>query len=205
MWVSSASDDREQWVATAWCWTAVQRLDCRPVPGLAKVVLDQLSVAGVVESLPDRDRLRWEASVGKRHYQRGIGSEHTADFAQDVDWRGEVLNGDADRGTIELGRSELQAWFVIEVVHDMGVQPWVGSELVSIQTQADYSGVGDLWRQVAHPAAHEVQEGSPGWKELAVQLRDGRDGRVVDVRDESRLGIEEPVRALVVPAERFNG
>ena len=42
----------------------------------------------------------------------------------------------------------------------------------------------------------------PGGKVLAVELGDGGDGRVVDVRDEARRLVEQVVRRLVEPREQ---
>ena len=68
---------------------------------------------------------------------------------------------------------------------------------------ADHLGVTDLRRQMADPAAHEVEDGSARRKMLAVEPSDGGDGRIVDVGDEARRRVEQLVRRLVDAAEQL--
>src|SRR5262245_39202276 len=78
-----------------------------------------------------------------------------------------------------------------------GVQAPVVGEFLGVHTAADDMRLRNLVGQVAHPAAHEVENGPAGGGVLAVELCDGGDRGVVDVRHETRDVVEQRVRRLV--------
>ena len=65
---------------------------------------------------------------------------------------------------------------------------------------ADDAPVRDLGRQVADPAAHQVEDGTTGRKKFAVELSDG-----VDVGDQPGNGVKGFVGRLVGAAKSVGG
>src|SRR5262249_5186758 len=71
----------------------------------------------------------------------------------------------------------------------------------AIHPEQNHFAIRDLGRQMADPAAHQIEDCSARRKVFAIELGDGRDGLVVDVRDEARILIAELVRRLVESRE----
>jgi hypothetical protein len=76
-------------------------------------------------------------------------------------------------------------------------------ELHSIHPDPDHVPVVDLRRQVGHPGRHEIEDARTRGNELAVDLCQRGDRRVVDVRDEARLPVEVLVGRLVEALEQL--
>src|SRR5829696_4239362 len=138
--------------------TAVEAIDASEVSGLLEVALDEAHVAGVVEAVPDLDRLRGKAAVGERNRHRRAALQHAPDLTQHLHGPGQVVYRDTDSRPVELPTAERQAGVRVQILNDVGVEPLVAAQLHLVHAEADHTPVVDFWREVAHPTAHEVED-----------------------------------------------
>ena len=89
----------------------------------------------------------------------------------------------------------------VEVLDDVGIEPGIGGQFPRVHPDSDHLGISDFRRQVAHPRTHQVQHATTRREVFAVELRDGGNGRVVDVRDQTRRGVEGFVGRFVRAAK----
>src|SRR5215208_73663 len=105
--------------------TAVETVDAAEVSGLLEVALDEAHVAGVVEAVPDLDRLRGKAAVGERNRHRRAALQHAPDLTQHLHGPGQVVYGDTDSRPVELPTAERQAAIRVQVLDHVGIEPLV--------------------------------------------------------------------------------
>jgi hypothetical protein len=177
--------------------TAIQAADVLQVPGVLQVAFYESHATSVVQLVPDGDGLTGKATVREGDYRRSADLQHAPDLAQYLHGPSQVIDGDADASPVELGVVKRETGIRVEVLDDEGVEPLVAAKLDLVHAEADHAPVLDLRRQVADPAAHEIQEGSAGWEEVPVQLRDGAYGPLIDVRHEPGRAVELLVWRLV--------
>ena len=77
----------------------------------------------------------------------------------------------------------------------------LSGHLLGVQTQADDGPCAKARRQVAAPAAHQIEQAAARRKHLGIQAPERGDRAVVDVDDLARNDIEAIVRRLVVTRE----
>src|SRR5262249_38670630 len=104
----------------------------------------------------------------------------------------------ADRGGVDACAVEWKHWIGIEVLHKVAREPRIGGQLFLVHAVADDLAVGDIGRQMADPARHEVEDHAAGWKQLAIERGDRRDRGVVDMRDQPRRRVKTLIRRGVL-------
>jgi len=159
-------------------------------------------MAGIVQLVPDGHRLGGEAAVRKRDHQRRARPEHAGRLAQHRHRLGEIIDRDAQTGRVKFGVAIGQARVAVEVVHHPFGQPRVGGQLLGIHAQPGHAPIGYLRRQMADPAAHQIQHRSARRKILAVKLGHRRDGAAVNMRHQPRRLIEDLIRRLILAPKR---
>src|SRR3712207_1428501 len=175
----------------------------KEVPGLFEVALDEAHVALIVELVPDGYRFTGEATVGEGDHHRSSYPEHPPDLAQHLNRPHQIIYRDANPYPDELPAPEWQLWCTVQVLDYVLIVPVVPSQLYLVHPQADDALVLDLRRQVADPAAHQIEDLAVRLEELPVELGDGGYRPVVYVGDEPGRAVEVLVRRLVVAPERF--
>ena len=155
----------------------------------------------VVEGAPDRDRLCPEAAVREANDNRGAGAQHAADLAQHDDRLLQILDRDADHRGVGAGIGERQPRVLVEVLHKPTAEARIGGQFLGIHAVADDFAILDLGRQVADPAAHQIEQRAAGRQHGAIKLGQGRDRAVIDVLDEPRRLIEQRVVGFVETGE----
>src|SRR5918997_5335121 len=91
--------------------TAIQAADVGEVSGIPEILLHEPHAAPVVQAVPDLDRLRRKATIRESDRQRRVAPEYPTDFAQHLYGPGQVVDGDADPGPVELRLFEGQPGF----------------------------------------------------------------------------------------------
>jgi len=90
-------------------------------------------------------------------------------------------------------RALIQRRLAIEVFHVVRVEPRIGGELVLVHPEADHPAIHHFGWEMADPTAHEIEDRSTSRQYVPVELRHRRHRGFVDVRDKSRLAIEERI------------
>ena len=103
---------------------------------------------------------------------------------------------------IELRVAERQPHLTIHVVNDMDRQLRVVRHLLGVQAEPDYLASAEVWRQVAAPAAHQIEQAAAGRQHAGVERAERGDRAVVDVHDLARHQIEALVRRFVLARVR---
>src|SRR5918993_2356497 len=134
--------------------TAVEAVNVAEVSGLLEVALDEAHVAGVVETVPDLDRLRGKAAVGERNRHRRADLQYAPDLTQHLHGPGQIIYGDTDSRPVELPIAERQAGIHVQVLDHVGIEPLVAAQLHVVHAKSDDAPEVDFWREVAHPTAH---------------------------------------------------
>ena len=176
-----------------------------PAASRQQVLLHQGEVATVVEGVPSGNGFAGKAPVRERDDQRCFGPEHPGQLAQNRHRLGQVVDGNADGRAVKFGVGEGQQGLLVQILHQVGVQARVGAQLGGVQPQAHYAALGHFERQMAHPAAHQIEHGPVGREILPVELGDGGNGRVIDVGDEARVAVEVRVGRFVLALEGAGG
>src|SRR6516165_6400637 len=151
----------------------------------------------VVERPPDGDGLCPEAAVREADHEWCPRPQYPRDFTQYRDRSLQVLDRHANHRGVEAGIAERQARLTVEVLDEPTVEPRIGGELGGVHAVADHLLVRDFRRQVADPAAHQVEQHAIRRQQVAVEAGQRRYGTLVDVTDEPRRLIEDLVRLVV--------
>src|SRR5262245_31597786 len=157
----------------------------------------------VVEQAPGRNDLRRKTAVRERDDERRASAKHARALTKDLDRTGEVVDRHADGRAVEAGVAERQARLLIQIAHEPFRGARIRRQLFPIHPEQNHFALGGLRRQVTDPAAHEIEDRSTRRKVFAIELGDGGDGPVVDVRDEARTLVEEIVGRLVESREEL--
>ncbi len=103
----TATDHRIERVAAA-RRGAVQAANVAPIAGLGKMMRDQAQMPGVVEKTPAADGAGRQATIRKGHDQRRARLQHATDFADDLAGPRQMLDRDANRGSVELASRRME-------------------------------------------------------------------------------------------------
>ena len=131
------------------------------------------------------------------------GTENPRHGREHLDGLGQVLDRHGVQHRVESPLGERQVRALVQVVDEKGREPRVLSEFDPVHAETDDAPVVDLGGEVRYPGRHEIQDARPRGYQLAIDLRQCGDGRIVDVRDETRLAIEVLVGRLVEASEQI--
>jgi hypothetical protein len=175
------------------------------IAGEAEVDADETRAVGDVERVPDRDRLGREHPVRDRDREERPGSEDPPHRSEDLERSCQVLHRHrAERGVEGLVRPG-ELGVSVQVAHEGLVQARVPRQLGIAHALADDPCVRDVRREVRDPGRHEIEHARARGNDIAVRGRQRRDGRVVDVVDEARSGVEGAVLGLVGALKEARG
>lgn len=160
--------------------------------GFAKIVRDERGVAAVIERAPDGDGFGRKTTVREADDDRRAGPEHAGDVGEDLKRALEILDADTTRRGVEHAVGEWQPRARIEVLDDEAVDLRIGGEFSCIHAVAD-GFASERVGKMADTTRHEIENSAVARDMVGVEARQRVDGRRVDVRDESRGGIERTV------------
>ena len=159
----------------------------RPASGSLEVLRNDLTAAELVIGEPAADGLGRKTTVRKRADEDPPVDQHSSRFAEDVDRTDEVVDGHATRDAVEAAIVERQRRIDVEIVHHATCRHRIRFQLTRVHAEHDeLVGSG---AEVRHPRRHDVQY-APGEAELVVDVSDGCDRAIVDVRDEAIEHVE---------------
>jgi hypothetical protein len=158
VWTGALPDDGVEEIGEETARATVYAADVGEVPGVLQVALHELHVALVVELMPDSDRLIWKTTIREGDDRRSADLQHAPDLSQHLHRPGQVIDGDADPNPIELRIPERQVRIRVQILDHVGVEPLIAAQLYLVHAEPDHAAVFDFRRQVADPAAHEVQD-----------------------------------------------
>ena len=116
-----------------------------------------------------------------------------------------VLHRDGNEHRVERGIVVRQVRLGIQVVNHPRIQARVGRQLIGIHPQASHVPVSLILRQMRNPRRHEIQDPFVAGKHLSIVVRECRDGDIIDVRDQPRLGVKRGVSRFVDPLKEVFG
>ena len=113
-----------------------------------------------------------------------------------------VLDRDRARGAVERLVVERQAWLAVHVVHDVTGELRVVGHLLGVHPEPHDLARVEALRQMAAPAAHQIEQPAAGRQHRRVEPAERGDGAVVDVDDLAGREVETVVGRLVVARVR---
>ena len=170
-------------------------------PGGAEIAPDQRGMAVIAEGPPDRHRLGPEAAVRKADHNGSARAQHTGGLAQHGDGIFQILHRDANHRRVDAPVLQQQRWVAVEVLDEPSGEPRVGGKLGRVHAEPDHLGILGLGRQMADPAAHQVEQHAALRQHGAVEIRQRGDRFVIDVINQPRLFVEQFVLVAVDLAE----
>jgi len=138
----------------------------------------------VVESPPDRHGFCPEAPVRKADDERAAGPQNASDLAQHRHRLLQILDRHADHRRIDVRIRKRQRRVAVQVLDEPAVEPRIGGQFGGIHAVADHFGINHFRRQMADPAAHQIEQDAARGQYAAIELRQRGNCPVVDVMDE---------------------
>ena len=89
---------------------------------------------------------------------RAAGAQHARDLAQHRDRLLQILHRDADHRRVDAVVVERQVRVLVQVLHEPAAEARVRRQLGCVHAVADDLGITDLRRQMADPAAHQIEQ-----------------------------------------------
>ena len=105
----------------------------------------------------------------------------------------QILPAGNDQGAVRAVVVEGEGLILIEVLNPVPIESGVGGQLLIVEAMANHLVVVDVVRQMADPAAHQIQNLGAGRNPLAIQLRQPSAEAGVEMVNEARLAVEQRV------------
>ena len=134
-----------------------------------------------------------EHPIRKRDDQHATAPHHPQQFGGDRLGLLQVLPARHHQGRIDAPIAQGQMLVGVEVLHPVATEAGVGLKLPPVEAVANHLRVVAILRQMAHPAAHQVEHHGALGDALAVQLGEPGPEGGIEVLHETRFCIEERV------------
>ena len=151
----------------------------------------------VVPISPHLRRFGEKHPIAERHDQ---GAVRTCD-AKQLRCNGfrllQILPASHDQGGIDTGIVERQMLILVEVLHPMTIEAWIGSQFLLIESMANDALIVDIFRQMAHPAAHQIKNHCARRNPLAIQIREPLAETGIEMMHKAWFAVEQRIVAAI--------
>ena len=105
----------------------------------------------------------------------------------------QILPTRHDQGAVHAAVFKGKRLRLVEVLHPMPIEAGIGLQLLRVEAMADHLLVTPIVRQVAHPAAHQIQHHGTGGDAVAVQLSQSSSETAIQMLNEPGFAVKEGV------------